>query len=383
MSNKCFNFSRAIVIVSILLLSTACLNLQKEPTLATEEDTFFAPNVAVQPISEILPQLRHFRVVLVGEQHDRLDHHNAQLKVIKHLFADNPQIAIGLEFFQQPYQQALDDYVELRIDENEMLTRTEYFSRWRYDYRLYAPILRFARNNSIPLVALNIPGEVARQVARSGIQSLSPEQHKYVPKNIDRKVEGYNERIMQSLQMHDDAYKPDPDNFIDAQLMWDEGMAQRASQYLQDNPTRKMVILTGVGHIIYRNGIPLRLERRIGMPVATVINLSEIEDAEPAMADYFIKSDKELLPIKGRLGIMMDSDENRVFVASFSDISSAQKAGIQVNDTLYSIEGKVITHFADVGLEMWRKVPGDTIELGVNRMDGGKLISFKMHITLE
>ena len=46
-----------------------------------------------------------------------------------------------------------------------MLKQTEYFTRWRFDYRLYRPILRFARDQGLPLVALNVPRELTERVA--------------------------------------------------------------------------------------------------------------------------------------------------------------------------------------------------------------------------
>ena len=56
----------------------------------------------------------------------------------------HPRLAIGLEMFQRPFQPHLDDYVAGRIGIDELLARTEYFDRWRYDARLYAPIFEFA-----------------------------------------------------------------------------------------------------------------------------------------------------------------------------------------------------------------------------------------------
>ena len=110
----------------------------------------------------IIPGLADKRVVFVGESHDRYDHHLAQLEIIRSLHALHPRLAIGMEAFQQPFQTVLDDYIAGRLSEREMLRDSEYYTRWRFDYRLYAPILRYAREHQLPVVALNLPPGAGR-----------------------------------------------------------------------------------------------------------------------------------------------------------------------------------------------------------------------------
>ena len=52
----------------------------------------------------LVAQLATNRVVFVGEIHDRYDHHLNQLEIIKRLHELDPNLAIGVEYFQQPFQ---------------------------------------------------------------------------------------------------------------------------------------------------------------------------------------------------------------------------------------------------------------------------------------
>jgi len=108
-------------------------------------------------LDQLAARVASDRVVFIGETHNRYDHHLNQLELIKRLHQADPQLVIGVEYFQQPFQQPVDDYIAGRIDETEFLRATEYFQRWGYDYRLYAPIFRYAREQRITVRALNVP----------------------------------------------------------------------------------------------------------------------------------------------------------------------------------------------------------------------------------
>src|SRR5580704_1744170 len=136
-------------------------------------------------LDDLAAQLATKRVVFVGEIHDRYDHHLNQLEIIKRLHELDPNLAIGVEYFQQPFQKQVDDYIEGRTPESEFLRATEYYRRWGYDYRLYAPIFRYARDQRIPVRALNVPTALTSAVAKVGIAGLSEQQRAYLPRQIE------------------------------------------------------------------------------------------------------------------------------------------------------------------------------------------------------
>ena len=175
------------------------------------------------------------RVVMVGETHTRYDHHLTQLEIIRRLHELNPNLAIGMEAFQQPFQWALDEYISGAMDEQEMLRATEYYQRWRMDYRLYAPILRYAREHGLPVVALNLPAELTRQVGRHGMDGLSEEARARLPAEIDRTDAAYAQRLREVFAHHPNERGQPFEHFLEVQLLWDEGMAERAADYLEAN----------------------------------------------------------------------------------------------------------------------------------------------------
>ena len=125
-------------------------------------------------LSEALDRMRQSRVVLVGEHHTNADHHQAQLTVIRQLHEAGVKTAIGMEMFRNDSQADLDRWVNGGISPEEF--EKIYYDNWNYDWSLYRPILEYARQENIPIVGLNVPREITRQVARQGFQSLSKEQ---------------------------------------------------------------------------------------------------------------------------------------------------------------------------------------------------------------
>ncbi len=276
-------------------------------TAAQDRASFEAINLN-QPLAlgALVTQLATDRVVFVGEIHDRYDHHQNQLEIIKRLHELDPNLAIGVEYFQQPFQKQVDDYIEGRTSENEFLRATEYYQRWGYDYRLYAPIFRYAREQRIPVRALNVPTALTSTVAKVGIAGLSQQQRAYLPRQIQPADEEYKNRLRDAFEEHL-GVKPDAFNhFVEAQLVWDEGMAESGAAYLEANPGRRMVILAGAGHIEYGSGIPKRLERRTKVSYAIVLNSGE--DVEPHIADYLLLSQKQELPPAGALGVTFNTN---------------------------------------------------------------------------
>ncbi len=321
---------------------------------------------ATSSLEGITPELAGTRVVLVGETHDRYDHHLNQLEIIRRLHEREVDFAVGLEFFHRPFQQYLDQYIAGDLSELAMLEKTEYYQRWAFDYRMYAPILRYAKAHGIPLVALNLPHEITRQVGREGIDSLDPEQSAQIPADMDRSVPGYRERLKAIFEQHPMGPERDFENFVDVQLLWDEGMAESAAAYLEANPGRSLVVLAGSGHVDRRYGIPARIERRLDVETAVVVNQDDI-GFEPGMGDFLLFPQQLRLPPTGKLGIMLETVEDGVFAQKVFGDSAAEAAGIRKRDRLVSIAGRPIADITDLRLAMWDKAPGETVSVEVRR----------------
>lgn len=322
---------------------------------------------ALLNLDSLVDKVADRRVVFVGESHDQYQHHLNQLAIIKGLHARHPDLAIGLEFFFQPYQSVLDRYVAGKIDEPEFLRGSQYFDRWRFDYRLYRPIFRYAREQGIPLIALNVESEITKKVGKEGFDSLSKEEKRRLPADIDRSNEAYRNRIKAVYDQHPHQPGQDFEHFLDAQLVWDEGMAAKAAEWLQAHPGRHMVILAGIGHVVYRQGIPDRLKRRDPVSSAVVLNVNQTDELDPTMADFLIMAGKNELPRAGKLGVFLDLDDVQPRVSGFDEGSGAARAGVKEGDLLTAIDGMPVKNYADLRIALLDKAVGDEVKLEVER----------------
>jgi Haem-binding uptake, Tiki superfamily, ChaN len=78
-------------------------------------------------------------IVHLEKTHDSKKDHQNQLEIIKALYQRRRKIAIALEMFQRPHQETINQHP------TEKPTKTELTQHWGFPWKLYAPILRYAK----------------------------------------------------------------------------------------------------------------------------------------------------------------------------------------------------------------------------------------------
>jgi len=319
---------------------------------------------AAMNLADIVGNVSDRKIVYLGEQHDKYEHHVAQLEAIRELYVKNRKIAIGMEMFQRPFQKALDDYIGGKIEEREFLKSSEYFKRWGFDYNLYKDILRFAREEKLPVVALNMRSEIVEKVSKKGIDSLTEEEKKELPETMDMADEDYRQRLKEVFDRHEAAAGMDFFNFYQSQIIWDETMARSIDEYLRKNPDRQMVVLAGGGHLAFGSGIPKRAFRRNGLEYAILLNDDSVEKK---IADYILFP-QPLTAVKApKLMALLKKEDNRVRIIGFGEHSVAQKAGLQKDDIIVALDGEKVSSVEEMQLFLFYKKRGDSITVTVLR----------------
>ncbi|QJB26945.1 ChaN family lipoprotein [Limnospira fusiformis] len=257
-----------------------------------------AASVSSSDRQKILESLKTANIIYLGETHDNTLDHQAQFEILQILHQHNPQIAIAMEMFQRPYQSVIDQYLAGEISETQLVRDTEYLQRWGFPWKYYAPIVRFARENQLPVLAINTPTEVTRQVAAGGLASLQTEHKRYIPpiEEIKTDNENYRQMLYNVYRQHQhQGSEGGFDRFVEAQVLWDETMADAIANFVQANPDFTVVVIVGKGHVVYNYGIPSRVERRLAdanIVQRSVLFQSPHQDSLPTnIADFIWKHD--------------------------------------------------------------------------------------------
>jgi uncharacterized iron-regulated protein len=212
---------------------------------------------ATIPFDRMVGEVSKSRVIIIGETHESRAHHDLQLKIIRTLHEGGAPLAVGLEMFRAESQELLDKWWRWGMPTEQF--EALYRENWGMPWTLYRDIFLYTRQKRIPLVGLNVPREIIAKVAREGYGSLTGAERKRLPPGITCTIdENYRSLIRKTYTEHAHASGRSFDHFCEAQMVWDTAMAIYALDYLDKNPTSRIVILAGSVHA-WKRSIPRQI----------------------------------------------------------------------------------------------------------------------------
>jgi uncharacterized iron-regulated protein len=221
---------------------------------------------------QLIDELAKYNIVCVGETHDSEVHHQVQLEIVAGLSAHHGRVGVGMEMFQRPFQPDVDRYFAGQTSEAEFLKATEYEKRWGYDWKLYSPIVDYARSKHVPLAALNAPVELTHRIMQVGYSGLTDDEKKALGP-VDFNVKAHRDFWYEIIpQMHgtQKVSADQQERTYEVMTVWDDYMAQSAATFYHQRHLRRLVILAGSGHIDGGFGIPDRAAKYAHVKRATV-----------------------------------------------------------------------------------------------------------------
>lgn len=246
----------------------------------------------------MVAQVAQAQVIAVGEEHYHLPIQALVLHMLNVLTQRRPQrLALAMEFLERDMQPAVDAYLAGTLDESTFQRRigaSEDFMQ------LYFPLLEHARDNGMPVLAMNIPRRLANQVAKDGLQatlaSLSEADKAYVPDPLSEITTEYRTYFLQAVAAaHPPKDAQQATRFLEAAHLKDDTMAATLAQFLERHTDFTVLALAGRFHIDYAKALPRLLRQRqpnvtmqrltmMAVTPADTIHLHKM--AEEALADY-------------------------------------------------------------------------------------------------
>ena len=213
---------------------------------------------------------------------------------------------------------------------------------------------------------MNVPTELTHQVAHVGLDGLDDEDRRQLPAEIASADAAYRQRIKAVYDYHPNDKEHSFEHFLEAQLLWDEAMAERAAAYLEEHPDHHLVVIAGNQHIAWGSAIPQRLQRRIQVSAASILN-SWDGAVKPGLADFLLLPEERLLPPTGTLGVLLDNGNGQVTISACKETGACATAGLKAGDRISAIDNNTINNTTDLRLALWDKRPGDTISIDIVR----------------
>lgn len=210
-------------------------------------------------LESIISAVGEADAVFLGELHDDAVGHAVQLalfETIVNRYSSGRRVALSLEMFERDVQIVLDEYLTGRITEDHFLRSSRPWTNYKTDYR---PLVEFARQKRLGVIAANAPRRYVNMVSRLGpasVENLSPEAKKWLaPLPVAPSSAAYAEKFNAIM-----AGAPVPANtphgaVLASQALWDATMADSAAQWLRKNKRGLIVQLNGGFHTENRLGV--------------------------------------------------------------------------------------------------------------------------------
>ncbi|MDX1959320.1 MAG: ChaN family lipoprotein [Leptospiraceae bacterium] len=230
-------------------------------------------------VHELVNQFKDYDVLILGEEHNDEKGHQEKLKLIK-LLSGIYEIGISMEMFERDNQIVLDEYLLGIISESQFISDVRVWQNYKKDYR---PILEFAKENHIPVIASNAPLRYVRLISKSGMdfwKQLPDTSFINLPPissiTAHRSIE-YEDKVAaamgeHSLNSNDETRKR---NFLLAQHLRDASMSHFISES-HYRLNKKIVHINGRFHSDNGLGVTFRLKSS-GLKVLTVSMFPEDE----------------------------------------------------------------------------------------------------------
>ncbi|MGI9501726.1 MAG: ChaN family lipoprotein, partial [Geminicoccaceae bacterium] len=357
----------------------------------------------IQPYDQMIGAAAASPVVMLGEIHPHVEHHRWQLAVISALHGQNPNMVLGFESFPRAVQPVLDRWVNGELSEEAFLEETVWNRIWGFDPELYLPMFHFARLHQVPMIALNVERDFVSRIRDEGLENI-PEDERRGLTEPKAPSEPYLESLLATFAQHldirgeeteadgdaetgenaaeepedirdDDRFK----SFVKVQTTWDRAMAQALAEASGREDQPLVVGVMGSGHIEGGFGVPYQLEdlgvqdATVFMPVAPAESCDAYKE-EVADALFVLPPLEQVAegPSGPRLGVMIETAEDRVRVMQVMDDSVAKAADIRDGDAILEAAGVALENTSDLIGIVQQQAPGTWLPLSVER-DGETL----------
>ena len=264
-----------IIVILIIIMNLAILSAEEYRIV----DSRTGKTLSLQQMAN---ELKKYDLIFFGEYHDNTTLHKLERELLP-LLDTKRELILSLEMFERDVQSDLDAYIEGWLTEDEFLAKSRPWSNYKDDSR---PLIEYAKQKKLTVIAANIPRSIAGKMARTGpdfTDTLPEEDKKWLPNKISYPDDSYKKAFLETLEnMHSPMMNNNPDWLYQAQCLKDETMAESIVNALKIKPKARVLHFNGDFHSRNFSGTVSRVQELLPKKKIAVISPSCRENWQTA-----------------------------------------------------------------------------------------------------
>lgn len=240
-------------------------------------------------VQQMAEELVDYDVVFFGEFHGEEILHRLQYGLLKAFYEVEEDIAVSMEMFERDVQKVLDAYLQGEISEDEFLSQSRPWSNYEKDYK---PLLEYAKEQNLDVLAANVPRRYAAMLHREGdkaLDNLTEAEQRFIADELVVLDDEYRERFYRTMRRNFGMMGDIPAEELDrrihamykAQCLKDDTMAESIYEYIRQNPETKVIHFNGDFHSNSHLGTVQKLARmHAGLKIGVITPLAVESEEE-------------------------------------------------------------------------------------------------------
>lgn len=281
--------------IKTILLSTALLCFGAGGASAAQfSDAKSGAELSAQQLAQ---KLSKYDVVFFGEYHDQGEIHQAELELLQAIHkVKGEKLALSMEMFEVDNQTKLNDFLVGSLSEEDFLATSRPWPNYKTDY---APLVNFAKEKRLAVVAANVPRFLAAHVAKNNASTdgIEEQYKKWLPEHTYAPEGAYKDKFYAQMNSPEAPMKMPPARLAAvyaAQCLKDDKMAESIAAFSDAHKKMQILHINGCFHSDAHLGTTQKLEAlRPRLKVAVITPLERKQKGVQPAGDFVVLFDRK------------------------------------------------------------------------------------------
>ena len=247
--------------------------------------------------AQLASKLQKYDVVFFGEYHDQSEIHQYELELLKAMYkAKGAKLALSMEMFEADNQSKLNNFLADTLSEENFLAASRPWPNYRTDD---APLVNFAKEKKMPVIAANVPRFLAAHVAKNNAltEGVEAQYQQWLPKHTYAPEGAYKDKFYAQMSSPAAPMKMPPQRLAAvyaAQCLKDDKMAESIAAFADAHQNMQILHINGCFHSDAHLGTTQKLEAlRPELKVAVITPLERKQKGEKPAGDFVVWFDRK------------------------------------------------------------------------------------------